>query len=97
PALWDVKSAYETVSLALEGAVTLSLPTNPMFVYGTGGAQQVGDAPSQDAAFLGGNNTARYMEAQRYAGDAMMYGSVEFRIPVMRGAFVLPFDGGIVG
>jgi hypothetical protein len=97
PAVWDVTSAFQSVGLAVEGQATLPIPTNPIFAMRAGGKKVFGNFPFHEAAFLGGNHTARYMEPQRFAGDASLYGSVELRVPFSSFTAALPFDWGVLG
>ncbi|HEY8850662.1 MAG TPA: hypothetical protein VIM36_00660, partial [Gemmatimonadaceae bacterium] len=62
-----------------------------------GGKKLWGPAPYFDAAFLGGSETFRTEEKQRYAGDASMYGSAELRVPIAKFPFILPLDVGALG
>jgi hemolysin activation/secretion protein len=49
------------------------------------GARRVwGPFPYDDAAFLGGEQTLRGFEYQRFAGNATLYGRVEFHVSVAR-------------
>jgi len=96
PALWNVKSPFEALSVAVEGALTLPVAVRPLFVFRGGARKVFGDYPFHEAAFVGGNHTARYMEGQRYAGDASVYGSTELRLPVTTVSIMLPLDVGIL-
>ena len=47
------------------------------------GAQRVwGAFPYDEAAFLGGQRSLRGYQYQRFAGEAMLYGSAEVRVPI---------------
>jgi hemolysin activation/secretion protein len=46
---------------------------------------------------MGGRSMLRSLDAQRYAGDASLYGSVELRLPLFKFAFIVPLDVGIFG
>jgi hemolysin activation/secretion protein len=49
------------------------------------GARRVwGPFPYDDAAFLGGEQTLRGFEYQRFAGNAALYGRVELHVPLAR-------------
>ncbi len=97
PAIWDVTSAFESVSLSLEGETTLPIVTNPILALRAGGKKLFGSFPFYEAAFVGGNHTARYMEPQRYAGDASLYGSAELRVPFGKLPLGVPADWGVLG
>ncbi|HCU12375.1 MAG TPA: hypothetical protein DGB72_09645, partial [Gemmatimonadetes bacterium] len=47
-----------------------------------------------DAAFLGGSESFRTEEKQRFAGDASVYGTAELRVPIAKFPFILPLDVG---
>lgn len=97
PAVWDAKSTFGTVSAVATTFVTLPLPLSPVFALRAGGQQNFGQAPYFESAFLGGRHSVRTLRRQDYAGDAMLYGSAEFRIPLARFAFILPLNTGIFG
>src|SRR6185436_1237387 len=69
----------------------------PMLVVRVGGKKLYGDFPFFEAATIGGEGTTRYMDTQRYSGDASMYGTSELRIPVARFQWVIPWQVGLIG
>jgi len=71
--------------------------TKPVLALRAGGKKLFGDFPFFDAAFLGGSNTLRTEERQRYAGDASLYGTTELRVPVAKFPLILPLDVGVIG
>ena len=75
----------------------LNVPTHPVLAFRGGGQKVWGDAPFHELAYIGGRGTLRGMDAQRYAGDASLYGTSEIRIPVARVRHVLPIDLGVLG
>jgi hypothetical protein len=97
PAIWDVSSAYGTISAVATSFVTLPLPLSPVFATRVGGQQNLGDFPYFDAAFLGGRRSVRTLRRESYAGDAMVYGSAELRIPIASFPFFLPLNTGVFG
>ena len=97
PAAWDVTSPFGRVSAAVGTLVRLPIPTHPVVVLRAGGVKVFGDFPFHEAAFIAGGHTVRFLDAQRYAGDASLYGTAELRIPVLAFSLVLPFDIGLVG
>lgn len=97
PALWDVTSPFGTVAASAATFVTFPIPMHPILVLRGGAKQVFGEYPFHDAAFIGGRATLRSLDAQRYAGDASLYGTVELRLPVAKFAFVLPLDMGLFG
>ena len=97
PGLWDVNQPYESVDGWAAAFFTLPVPKKPVLAFRGGGKKLWGDFPYFDAAFIGGSETLRTEERQRYAGDASIYGTTELRIPVAKFPFILPLDVGILG
>lgn len=97
PAVWDAKSAYSSVGGFATAFVPLAaIPRNPVLAFRGGGRKIYGDAPFFDAAFIGGRGTVRGMDAQRYAGDASLYGTTELRVPLGTWRTILPIDIGVM-
>ncbi len=98
PGAWDVKNSYESISGVAEGFFTLPLKIRPVLALRAGGKKLFGgDFPYFDAAFLGGSQSLRTEERQRYAGDAVMYGTTELRVPVAKFPLIVPLDVGLLG
>ncbi len=95
PAVWDVRSGFGTISATAAVYVTVPLPTHPRLVLRGGGTKVFGDAPFQEAAFIGGHATVRGLDLQRYAGDASLYAGTELRIPVVQFIAILPLNVGL--
>jgi outer membrane protein assembly factor BamA len=95
PALWDVTSPFATVAAGAATFVTVPIPMHPIVVLRGGAKQVFGEYPFHEAAFIGGRGTLRSLDAQRYAGDASLYGTLELRLPVAKFAFVLPLNVGL--
>jgi hemolysin activation/secretion protein len=96
PAVWDVRSAFATITAATTGYFTLPLPTQPSLIVRGSGKKVFGDVPFQEAAFIGGITTVRTLELQRYAGDASLSAGVELRIPVAKFALMVPLKFGLL-
>ena len=97
PAMWDVESTFSAVGGSATTFFELPVPLHPILAFRGGGRKVWGDAPFYEAAFIGGRGTVRGMDAQRYAGDASLYGTSELRVPVTRVRFPLPMDVGLLG
>ncbi len=97
PAVWDTKSTFGTVAAVATSFVTLPVPLSPVFAVRAGGQQNIGEAPYFEAAFLGGRRSVRTLRRNAYAGDAMLYGSAELRIPIANFPLILPLNTGIFG
>ena len=96
PAVWDVQSAFGSVSALAAVYVTLPLPLHPYLGLRAGGKKVFGNFPFQEAAFLGGRNDVRTLDLQRYAGDASLYGTAELRVPVAKFTLLLPLNVGLL-
>ncbi|MEA2765650.1 MAG: hypothetical protein QOK07_2054 [Gemmatimonadaceae bacterium] len=97
PGFWDAGKPYESLDAWAAAYFTLPTPKLPVLGFRAGGKKLWGDFPYFDAAFLGGSETFRTEERQRYAGDASLYGSSELRIPVAKFPLILPLDVGLLG
>ncbi|MDB4872078.1 MAG: hypothetical protein JWL97_3082, partial [Gemmatimonadales bacterium] len=100
PTLWSVgqpSKAYESADAWAAAYFTLPTPKLPVLAFRVGGKKLWGSFPYFDAAFLGGSETFRTEERQRYAGDASVYGSTELRVPVAKFPLILPLDVGLLG
>ena len=97
PAMWDVAKAYESVDGWATAFFTFPIAKKPVLAFRAGGKKLWGDFPYFDAAFVGGSETLRTEELQRYAGDASLYGTTELRVPVAKFPFILPLDVGLIG
>jgi len=97
PGMWDVASPYESVDGWAAAFFTLPVPKKPVLAFRGGGKKLWGNFPYFDAAFLGGSETFRTEERQRYAGDASLYGTTELRVPIAKFPLILPLDVGAIG
>jgi len=97
PAAMDVRSPFEKAGVTMGTSLTLPIPTRPLLVVVAGGTKLYGDFPFYEAASIGGLGTTRYMDTQRYAGDASLYGTTELRIPLARFKLLAPLRAGIMG
>ena len=84
----------------LEGQVatylSLSGSDNQTLALKAGGEKVWGAFPFYEAAFLGGRETLRGFARQRFAGDASVYGSVEFRVFLTKVNLLFPSEFGVV-
>jgi hemolysin activation/secretion protein len=97
PAVWNTKSTFGTLSAVATTFVTLPLPLSPVFAMRAGGQQNFGEAPYFESAFLGGRHSVRTLRRNDFAGDAMVYGTAELRIPIASFPLILPMNTGIFG
>jgi hypothetical protein len=97
PAAFDVKSAYTSIGMMAGTSVTIPVVLRPLLVVRGGAGKVFGEFPFFDAIFLGSGGPLRYMDPQRYAGDAGVYATSELRIPVTRFNFLMPIRMGVLG
>lgn len=97
PAAWDATEAYAKVGAVAIAHVVLPVPTTPLLALRGGGEKLWGDFPYFDAAFLGGSHSLRTATRQRFAGDAVVHGSAELRVPIASFPFILPLNVGTLG
>jgi hypothetical protein len=97
PAAMDVRTPFEVAVVSIGTSITVPVPTHPLLVVRSGGKKLYGTFPFYDAAAIGGEGTTRYLDQQRYIGDASVYATSELRIPLVDFTFVMPLRVGIVG
>ena len=97
PAVWDTRTTFGTLSAVATSKITLPWPLSPVFATRVGGQQNFGDAPYFESAFLGGRQSVRTLRRQALAGDAMLFGTAELRIPIASFPFILPLNTGVFG
>jgi hypothetical protein len=97
PAMMDVRTAFEVAAVAAGASLTIPLPTHPLLVVRAGGKKLYGEFPFFEAATIGGDGTTRYMDTQRYAGDASIYSTSELRIPDAQFQMLIPWRVGVIG
>jgi hypothetical protein len=97
PAAMDVRAPFEETAVSIGTSVTVPLPTEPLFSVRAGGKKLYGSFPFYEAAAIGDDGTMRYMDPERYAGDASLYATTELRLPLARFKFVVPLRAGIIG
>jgi hypothetical protein len=84
PVTWSGGGAFGELHADATGLLPLAIPGSPVLALRVGAKRVWGSFPVDEAAFLGGQETLRGFDYQRFAGDAMVNGSVEVRIPVAR-------------
>ena len=78
---WDAEAAFGSAFGEVAGYVPVLGST---LALRAGGHRAWGDFPLHEAVLLGGRTTLRGHDWNRYAGDALAYGSAELRLPVGR-------------
>jgi hypothetical protein len=97
PAALDVRSAFEVAVVSVGSSITVPVPTRPLLIVRTGAKTLHGAFPFYEAAAIGGEGTTRYLDPQRYAGDASLYATSELRIPLAEFKLMIPLRAGIMG
>jgi Omp85 superfamily domain len=96
PAIGDVTSTYGNV--AAEARLFLTPGSSdyvPTLALRASAERVFGDFPFHEAAYLGGRSLLRGWSTERFAGDALVSGSVELRQPIAHVDLILPADFGI--
>jgi hypothetical protein len=97
PTMMDVRAPFERLSATLRGSTIFAMPTQPELITRVGAAKVFGDFPFHEAATIGGEGTMRYLDPDRFAGDASAYVTSELRVALAQFQFVLPLRAGAVG
>jgi hypothetical protein len=84
PVTWSGGGAFGELHAQATGLLPLPIPGSPSLAVRIGAKRVWGSFPVDEAAFLGGQGTLRGFDYQRFAGDAMVNGSVEVRVPIAR-------------
>jgi hemolysin activation/secretion protein len=97
PKLWDVESTYGRLSAQGRAYLPTGIIPNAMLALRAGGTKVWGQFPWFDAAFIGGEGSLRGWRAQRFAGDASLYGSAELRVYLTDFTLLIPQLFGVYG
>lgn len=98
PALWGLDSAFGEVHGDLAAwASARDAPLAPTLSVRVGGKKVFGTYPFYEAAFIGGQDTVRGLDRQRYAGDAAVWGGAELHLRLFRVSAFAPGQVGLVG
>lgn len=82
PPVWDVERAYSRVQATGSTYLPLPIGGGPVLALRAGGTRVWGAFPFHESAFLGGSRTLRGFQRQRFAGDGMVFGNAELRVPI---------------
>ncbi len=96
PKLIDVVDAYGTLDVVGTTALPLGVRRWELGLRAAG-KKIWGDAPWFQLAFIGGDNSLRGWAAERFAGDASLYGSAELRLDLFDYNIIFPSTFGILG
>ena len=96
PAVWDANEEFGEVHAVASTYLTPGEGLSPTLALRVGGKHLWGDAPIHESAFLGGSATVRGYSFERFAGDAMVFGSAEARMPLARVRLLVRGDLGVL-
>ena len=77
PEVWDVEDTFGAVEGDVAGYVSLS--RRLLVALRVGGKHVFGTFPFQESAYIGGKETVRGYDTNRFAGDASVFGNAELR------------------
>jgi len=96
PELIDVNGAYGWLDAV--GAASLPLGIRRWEVgVRAGGRKTWGEAPWFQLAYIGGGESLRGWRAQRFAGDASLFGAAELRLDLFDYRLIFPSTFGVLG
>ncbi|HVR72635.1 MAG TPA: hypothetical protein VMT87_17500 [Vicinamibacteria bacterium] len=94
PKAWDVEETFGAVDASLAGSWGVS--SRLTLAARVGGRRLWGRYPWHEAAFIGGGDTVRGYERNRWAGDASVYANAEARLGLGTTSFILPARWGVL-
>lgn len=97
PAVWNIDGPFGSVRAVGSAYFTPGSDRAPTLAVRAGGSQVWGDHPPHESAFLGGSATVRGYRYQRYAGDAVVFGNAEARLPLTQVQLIARGDLGVLG
>ncbi len=97
PGIFDLTEAYQDARVQLSTYLSPPGGQRPVVALRVAGEKIWGTPPFGSAAFLGGPRSVRSLRFQRYAGDGLLLGSAEVRVPVWQIFFPIPLDIGVYG
>jgi hypothetical protein len=97
PAVWSAQEQFGEAHGEARAFLTAPIPLQPTLALRAAGRQVWGMYPVNEAAFIGGPDTVRGLNIQRYAGDAAAWGNAELRLRLMEMNLLVPEEMGIFG
>lgn len=79
PGIWDADGTFGEFNAEARAYFPFDAITETTLAVRAGGQKAWGSFPVHEAAFLGGSRTLRGYPSQRFAGDAMLFGTAELR------------------
>jgi hypothetical protein len=97
PSVWSAEEQFGEVHGEARAFLTAPIPLQPTLALRAAGRQVWGLYPVNEAAFIGGPDTVRGLNVQRYAGDAAAWGNAELRLRLFGMNLLVPEELGIFG
>lgn len=97
PPVWDLSSPYSRFDASVATFLPLPPGSGPVLALRAGGSRVWGEFPFQESAFLGGSHTLRGFQRERFAGDGMVFGNAELRIPLVEMELLMRGHLGVSG
>jgi hypothetical protein len=97
PSVWSAKEQFGEAHGEARAFLTAPIALRPTLALRAAGRQVWGLYPVSEAAFIGGPDTVRGLNIQRYAGDAAAWGNAELRLRLMEINLLVPEELGIFG
>jgi hypothetical protein len=97
PSVWSAEEQFGEVHGEARAFLTAPTPLQPTLALRAAGRQVWGLYPVNEAAFIGGPDTVRGLNVQRYAGDAAAWYNAELRLRLMEMNLLVPEEMGIFG
>jgi hypothetical protein len=95
PKAWDVE---ETFGLAWGEVVGYWQAASPLVLAArTGGQKNWGKYPWHESAFIGGSDSVRGYDRNRFAGDSSAYGNAQAILSLFHANLILPMRIGLMG
>lgn len=95
PPVFTVKETFGEIHGEGAAYLTAGLPGEPTLALRAGGKKLWGTYPFFEAATVGGKDSVRGFEEQRFFGDAALYGNAELRLFLARFQIFSPGDFGV--
>jgi hypothetical protein len=94
---WNNEYTFWRIGGEARGYLEEGMPFGASLACRLMAEQLFGTYPFFEASFLGGSPLLRGFERQRYAGDAMVVGNVELRLPITNFNLLVPGKIGVSG
>jgi len=98
PPIWDVRESFARLGADARLYVgTDRIAGRPTLALRAGATKLFGNAPFQELSYVGGRDNLRGWSADRFTGDASVYGSAELRVALGGFLLMVPVKTGIFG